>query len=379
MRVLHVGAGNLYGGVETLLVTLARSRQLCAELEPEFAVCFAGRLADELAATGAPVHVLSEVRVRRPLSVVRGRRELHELAAGRCFDAIICHGAWVQAVFAPAVRAAGVALVFWSHDAATGRNWVERWAAKAPPDLAICNSQFSAAALAHIYPGVAAEVVYYPVASARDGRPGDRDAVRAELETEGGAMVVIQVSRMEEWKGHRLHLKALAQLGAVSNWACWMVGGAQRPHERRYVEALRAEAGSLGIADRVRFVGQRGDVGRLLGAADIHCQPNIGAEPFGITFVEALYAGLPVVTTALGGAVEIIDDSCGVLVPPDDSGELAVALRRLIDDQHLRARLGAAGPARAASLCEPRAQMARLAAALGQVTGRHASLMEQSV
>ena len=82
-------------------------------------------------------------------------------------------------------------------------------------------------------------------------------------------------------------------------------------------------------------------------SADIHCQPNTGPEPFGIAFVEALYAGLPVVTTRLGGALEIVNETCGVLVPPGDAGALAAALRRLIADPAERSRLGRAGPARA--------------------------------
>ena len=62
------------------------------------------------------------------------------------------------------------------------------------------------------------------------------------------------------------------------------------------------------------------DVPRLLAAADIHCQPNISPEPFGIAFIEALAAGLPVVTSAIGGAIEIVDDTCGRLVPASDPG-----------------------------------------------------------
>jgi glycosyltransferase involved in cell wall biosynthesis len=195
--------------------------------------------------------------------------------------------------------------------------------------------------------------------------------VRAELGAAPEAAVVIQVSRMEEWKGHRLHLNALARLagapggsGGRSKWSCWIVGGAQRAHEARYLEALRAEAAALGIGSRVNFLGQRGDVARLLAAADIHCQPNTGPEPFGITFIEALYAGLPVVTTAIGGALEIVDGSCGILIEPNDPAALAEALGRLIEDRELRARLGATGPARATALCEPRAQLQALARAL---------------
>src|SRR3989442_260169 len=69
MRVLHIYSGNLYGGVETLLLTLARYYHLCPAMEPHFALCFEGRLSEELAAVGARIHLLGNVRVRWPLSV----------------------------------------------------------------------------------------------------------------------------------------------------------------------------------------------------------------------------------------------------------------------------------------------------------------------
>jgi glycosyltransferase involved in cell wall biosynthesis len=108
-------------------------------------------------------------------------------------------------------------------------------------------------------------------------------------------------------------------------------------------------------------------VPRLLAAADIHCQPNTGPEPFGITFVEALQAGLPVVTTAQGGALEILDDSCGILTPPGDAESLATSLRELIERPDLRSQLGRAGPARASALCDPSRQMSRLHSLCEQV------------
>jgi glycosyltransferase involved in cell wall biosynthesis len=103
-------------------------------------------------------------------------------------------------------------------------------------------------------------------------------------------------------------------------------------------------------------------------ASDIHCQPNIGPEPFGITFIEALYAGLPVVSTQIGGAVEIITHSCGVLVPPDDPVALAEALAGLIKDPDVRSQLGAAGPERARQLCEPVKILGQLQDVLANVT-----------
>ena len=69
MRVLHVSSGNLFGGVEALLVALARERGLRPEMEPHFALCFVGRLSETLDEIGVPVHRLGGVRVSRPWTV----------------------------------------------------------------------------------------------------------------------------------------------------------------------------------------------------------------------------------------------------------------------------------------------------------------------
>jgi glycosyltransferase involved in cell wall biosynthesis len=98
-------------------------------------------------------------------------------------------------------------------------------------------------------------------------------------------------------------------------------------------------------------------VSRLLAAADIHCQPNLSPEPFGRTFIEALLAGLPVVTTKMGAALEIVNSSCGVLVDPCDAGALAEALSGLIDDPDRRKRQAKDSVARATALCDPKTQL----------------------
>ena len=94
---------------------------------------------------------------------------------------------------------------------------------------------------------------------------------------------------------------------------------------------------------------------------------NLGPEPFGITYVEALYAGLPVVATAMGGVLEIVDESCGVLSPVEDVSSLAVTLRELIEDGERRARLAYAAPARAKKISDPGAQMLQLHDVLGEM------------
>jgi len=196
--------------------------------------------------------------------------------------------------------------------------------------------------------------------------------VRQEFDTPPDALVIVQVSRMERWKGHLVHLAALAQLREVPNWIAWFVGGAQNPDEVAYGAELKAAASELGIGNRIRFVGERPEVAKILAAADVFCQPNVEPEPFGIAFIEALQAGLPVVASASGGALEIIDSSCGILVPAGRPEAVADALRQLINNSELRSRLGAAGPSRARHLTDPAAQMSLLAASLEAVSSRRA-------
>jgi glycosyltransferase involved in cell wall biosynthesis len=162
-------------------------------------------------------------------------------------------------------------------------------------------------------------------------------------------------------------MEALARLQANPRWVWWIVGGSQRPEEAAYAETLAASAQRLGMADRVRWPGERSDVRRLLGAGDIYCQANVAPEPFGIAYIEALAAGLPVVASRAGGTTEIIDESCGLLVAAGDPNALAAALDHLMGDAPFRAKLAARAPARARLLCDPSTQMLRLEQMLAQI------------
>jgi glycosyltransferase involved in cell wall biosynthesis len=381
VKVLHLTAGNLYGGIETLLVTLARRRGLCPEIEPRFGLCFEGQLSEELRATEVTVDVLGAVRFSQPWTVWLARRRLRALLAQERPDVVICHECWPHALFAPVVRRTGVPLVFWAHGLHSGLDWPERWACRTPPDLVLANSAATLATLGVLFPSARAEVLYLPVdAPPQELRdPEVRRSVRAELATPDDAVVIVQAARLESWKGQHVLVEALGLLAVeVAGWHCWIAGGAQRAEEREYLASLERRVAWLKLGDRVRFLGSRRDVPRLLAAADVHCQPNTGREPFGIAFVEALYAGLPVVTSGIGGALEIVDDACGVLLPPGDSQALVAALAALIRDPERRWRLGAAGPARARQLCDPTRQLAALADRLVRgAAGRRRQVAEQ--
>ncbi len=362
MKVLHLTAGNLFGGIETYLLTLARMRHLCPEMEPHFGVCFPGRLRDELTAAGVPVHDLGAVRVSRPWTVLRARRRIKRLLRDQGIEATLTHGTWPHAVFAPVVKRSGVRLVNVGHGEYTARHWIDRWAARTPPNAVVANSRFTADTAGRVFPTTPVSIVHPPVPRPEVfDRAAARRRIRSGCATPPEAVVILIVSRIEELKGHAVLIQALGRVGGTSGWVCWVVGGAQRHREVELMASLQAASVRLGVAERVTFLNQRTDVPEVMAAADVYCQPNTGPEGFGIALVEALYAGLPVVSSDFGGAAEIVTGACGVLCPPGDAAAVAAALRELIADPARRRALGEAGPARAAELCDPARQLDALA------------------
>ncbi|HEX8087163.1 MAG TPA: glycosyltransferase family 4 protein [Solirubrobacteraceae bacterium] len=166
-----------------------------------------------------------------------------------------------------------------------------------------------------------------------------RDEARRALELPERARVVAVLGRLSVWKGQDVLIRAVAQ--PVLRDAIALVCGAPWPGEERRERELRELAARLGVADRVRFLGFREDVGVVLGAADAVVVPSTHPDPLPNAALEAAAAGCCVVAAAHGGLTEILrDGDTGVLVPPDDHAALAAALSSL--DRETADRLGAA-------------------------------------
>lgn len=366
VRLLHVNAGNLYGGVETFLATLLR--QPSSALVHEVALCYEGRSSAELRAIPVPVHLLGAARARYPWTVLRARRHLRTLIRKRAINAVVCHQSWAHALFGPAVRDAQARLLVWAHGPFGGRQFLEWWAKRVVPERIIANSEFTAGSVRKAFQASSVRVIHCAVSSYEVSDPARvRAEVRRELGVEDGTPVIAMAARLEAWKGHRLLLEALVQLKSAS-WVCWIVGGSQRAAEEEYLAELQNFVTQHDLSARVRFLGFRGDVRRLLLGADVYCQPNVGPEPFGISFVEALDAGLPVVATAMGGALEIVDERCGRLVAPDPA-RVAEALSELLAVEMTRRTLAAGARARARELCDPVRRLAELEQVLSEGHG----------
>lgn len=172
------------------------------------------------------------------------------------------------------------------------------------------------------------------------------EEIRSELNPEGGVVAAI-FGRIARWKGQDLVVEALA---SVPNVTLWVAGDALfTDDDRRFFEELKRSAEPCGA--RCRFLGFRDDVADLMAAADIVVHASREPEPFGRVIVEAMLAGKPVVASAAGGPLEIVNDGVtGVLVPPGDVPALASAMQELALSSALRETMGTAGRARAESL-----------------------------
>lgn len=365
MEVLHVHSGNLFGGVERMLQTLAPATAGRVPVRSSFALCFDGQTSEALRAAEADVFPLGPVRASRPDQVWRARRAVRQVLHKAPWDVVCVHSSWSQAIFGPEIRRAGFPLVRWLHAPQPGPRWLEDWAARSPAALVLCNSRYTYTA-AQRRIGSSPFAVQYPPAVLPETRE-DRIAVRTELGTPSDTIVIVLAARLEAGKGHRLLIDSLARLPPGA-WEAWIVGGAQQRSERVYLDELQSQAAAAQLNGRVRFLGQRSDVARVLSAADVYCQPNQAADSFGLSFVEALAAGLPVITTRLGAATEIVDDGCGVLVEVGSPAAIAETLQRLIEHTAERAQMSAAARTRAREFCDLPRSLSQLAAHLSLAT-----------
>ena len=180
--------------------------------------------------------------------------------------------------------------------------------------------------------------------------PGDGDELdrRAGLPiAPRGTVRVGLVATYAEWKGHLTLLEAAAKLAAEYpdlpvRW--YLIGGAIYHTAAQHTQVeLRTAIAERGLTDRVGLVGFIADTAGVYRALEIVVHASTLPEPFGLTIAEAMACGRPIVVSAAGGAVELFTDGIDALgFPPGDTGQLAVAIRRLVGDPALRARLGEA-------------------------------------
>lgn len=116
---------------------------------------------------------------------------------------------------------------------------------------------------------------------------------------------------------------------------------------------IRSEVTRLGLDDKVKFLGWQTELAPTLATWHVYVQPSLD-EAFGIAALEAMAAGLPVVASAVGGLVELVEpETTGLLVKPGDEAAIAHGVRQLISNPGKASAMGRAGRQRAATCFSP--------------------------
>jgi glycosyltransferase involved in cell wall biosynthesis len=189
----------------------------------------------------------------------------------------------------------------------------------------------------------------------------------------GSVPRIVSVGRLVEKKGYDVLIDACAQLHAQGvAFTCEIIG------DGPLHAALAAQIAARGVDDCVRLAGPQAQEGvrAALAAAQLFvlaCQPDAegGSDNLPTVIAEAMFTGVPCVSTRLAGVPEmIVEGESGLLVPPRDAEALAGAMQRVLADAALAGRLGAAGQRRARELFTIEHSVRELRALLARHTRR---------
>jgi glycosyltransferase involved in cell wall biosynthesis len=159
---------------------------------------------------------------------------------------------------------------------------------------------------------------------------------RASLGINEASFVLLYVASFQSRKDHGTLLRALKE---IPNADLVLVG------DGKLRKQFEVQAKSLGVAERVHFLGRRNDVAELLNMADMYVHVP-AFEGFGIAVAEAMAAGKPVVASDVPGLAQVVGDA-GILIPPGDSALLAMEVRSLIASPVRRSQFSQAAVQRA--------------------------------
>lgn len=344
MKVTHIVENLERGGLERMVVDLAHA-QAGAGHDVEVICLFErGALAVELDRSGIPVHACHKTdaidpRPWRRLRALLGRRQgsaLHTHNAAAHYHAGL---AGVGQRFARIVNTRhGMGMP----QPRSRREWLYRHSLyRTDAVVAVCEAALAKFAAQGIRPR--GRLLKIPNGIALDGFPQAsserREALASLLGFDPGTRIIGTVGRLNQVKDQAMLLRAFARVSETTpDVALVLVGDGPLRAE------LEAMASALGVARRVRFLGDRNDVrAALLTGFDLFALSSV-SEGYSVALLEACAAGIPIVATDVGGNGEIVvDGRNGWLAPAGDADAFATRITHALQDATLAATMGARG------------------------------------
>lgn len=172
--------------------------------------------------------------------------------------------------------------------------------------------------------------------------------VRAELGLRPGQPVITLVGGLIDWKGQDVLLDAAPRIFARHPDAQILLVGAAYGRNDAFSRLIAQRVAAPELAGRARLLGGRADIPEILSVSSVVIHASTNPEPFGRTFLEGMALGRPVIASAEGGPLDVIEHEVdGLLIAPRDPALLAGAILRVLSEPDLAARLAANGAAKA--------------------------------
>lgn len=328
MKIAQVIHSLGIGGAEKQLVTFANAART-RDVQLSVITLFEARpgpFLSELEALGVTFHNIASRKVSDPIRFAR----LVRLLQREQFDVVQTHLESANILGVMAGRVTGTPVVATLHLASREST---AWYRLTMETLAI---RYAASQVVAVGPRVAEAHAQYLKRSIRVIRnpvpymdrieQAERDAARYELIGTNERTILISVGRLVPNKGYLDLIEAFREVHrALPSTGLAIVGdGAMR-------DVMETRIAEDGLRDSVFLLGERSDIPRLLGAADVYVNAS-HMEGMSLSILEAMAAGLPIVATAVGDTTTLIRRDTGVLVPPHNPKALADTLCTLLTD-----------------------------------------------
>lgn len=363
MRVLLVNHVGKMSGAESSLISMASALDKSSfEL---FAAVPEGDLAKKLSELGISVKLIHEWRPRRCLRPVRafsmafawsiGVRRIANLIKSLDIDIVHSNSTPAHIIAAPAAFTCGSPSIWHVRDMIPLMGIGRLLSPLSTKVIAISDAVKKDLVLQgveknkiiRIYNGIDVESI---------GLAAQSPASKA-LPISAKARCVAMIAQLAPWKRHEDFIRAFGKIARhYPDLVCLVVGEDLFSENPAYTRHLRNVAGNTGFAERILFTGQRSDVPAIIARCEMVVLPSI-KEPFGRVALEAMALGAPVIGADSGGLSElIIDGQSGLLVKPMDVEKLAAAIKKMLDDRELAARMGRVGRERATKIFSAKRQ-----------------------
>ena len=371
-RVLYLMPNAVPGGAEraTMLMLAHHDR---ARYEPGVLFFSKGPLVDEASCLGVGTHVLSRrMRLRDPISIGAAIAECSRLIRDSEYAIVHSCMSYAHLIGGIAAARAHVPAVLYQHGPLG--SWMDRAATMVRCDQILANSRFTAdEQLRHSWRRRPITIAPYGIDLRIDGdeRRHMREVVDARHGLSPDATVIGIIARFDPWKGIDVALRAIAPLlRQRATLRFVVIGGQYRHFHPTYGDQLRAIVSEEDLGEKVIFTGFQMDVRPYYARLNVLLHSSLQPEPFGLTIIEAMAAGVPVVAARGGGPAEIVTEGVdGLLHTPGSGDELRESLVRILDDTPARESMIAAAHRKIEAIYRPAAMMRTIEATYDQLLG----------